>query len=216
MARTYLDELLGHNESVLLVCRQHWIRLVPIVFTHVGIIVILAGLFIVERTSVMRTSAAHVYLAGGLSAGMFLVLLVLLGQIIIWGYRQFVITNTRVIRISGVFNKSVLDSALEKINDLKLKQSLLARLLNYGDIEIMTASEKGVDALTSIANAVLFKTTMLNAKENLEHQGGRENHNVPPANTIPDLIEQLGVLRARGLLTEAEFQIKKSELLAKL
>ncbi len=52
-------------------------------------------------------------------------------------------------QISGIFNKSVIDSSLEKVNDIKMDQSALGRMFGYGDIEILTASELGVN---------LFKT----------------------------------------------------------
>jgi hypothetical protein len=118
-----------------------------------------------------------------------------------------------VIHVKGVFNKSVIDSSLEKVNDVKMEQSYLGRIFDYGDVEILTASELGVNKFGYIQQPVKFKTAMLNAKAKLE-QG--EIGRGLPAPDIPGLIAELDLLRQQGVLTEGEFQQKKAELLAKM
>ena len=116
-------------------------------------------------------------------------------------------------QISGIFNKSVIDSSLEKVNDIKMDQSALGRMFGYGNIEILTASELGVNLFKKIDNPIGFKSALINAKASLE-QGPPEpiTGNVD----IPAMISQLANLRAQGVLTENEFQQKKSELLSKI
>jgi uncharacterized membrane protein YdbT with pleckstrin-like domain len=129
-----------------------------------------------------------------------------------WQSRQFIITNRRVLQTAGVFNKSVIDSSLNKVNDVKMSQSFLGRIFGYGDIEILTASELGVNLFRRISDPILFKTTMMNAKE-------RVNDEPAPAQGstgIPAMIEQMDQLRRRGIITDEEFQEKKRELLSKL
>ena len=58
-----------------------------------------------------------------------------------------------------------MDSSLEKVNDVVMDQNFWGRIWGYGDIEIMTASEIGVNKLHMLANPVRFKTTMLDQKE---------------------------------------------------
>jgi uncharacterized membrane protein YdbT with pleckstrin-like domain len=132
---------------------------------------------------------------------------------LIWGNRKFVVTTRRVIQVSGVFSKNVTDSSLEKVNDVKMEQSFLGRLLDYGDIEILTASELGANLFRRIGRPIRFKTAMLNAKAKLETEqasGGRRQEL-----DVPTLIAQLDGLRKQGVLTEEEFQKKKAELLTK-
>jgi uncharacterized membrane protein YdbT with pleckstrin-like domain len=125
------------------------------------------------------------------------------------------VTNRRVIQISGVFNKDVVDSSLEKVNDVKMSQSFFGRMFGYGDIEILTASELGVNLFHEIADPIDFKTAMLNAKERMGFEEmGMEMHHTNA--DIPSMIEKLDILRRRGILSEAEFQQKKAELLAKM
>lgn len=106
------------------------------------------------------------------------------------------------------------DSSLEKVNDVKLEQSFWGRLLDYGNIEILTASELGVNKFNQVGQPIRLKTAMLNAKENLEQGQAGPKQGAEP--DIVSLIAQLDSLRKHGVLTEEEFQRKKAQLLAKL
>jgi uncharacterized membrane protein YdbT with pleckstrin-like domain len=149
----------------------------------------------------------------------FVLVLVPLGgmlrDILIWSNREYIVTNRRVIQISGVFSKNVVDSSLEKVNDVKMSQSFFGRLFGYGDIEILTASELGINLFHEINDPIGFKTAMLNAKERLGFDGdsGVGAHN---PSDIPALIARLDDLRKRGIISEVEFQRKKTDLLAKM
>ena len=206
MATNYLEGLLSENERILLETRQHWFVLFNKIFLEIILIVIIiaASLF----------AAAYHPIA---IAGMILVFVPLVGMlrdIIVWRNQAYLVTSRRVIQISGVLGKDVVDSSLEKVNDVKLSQSFFGRMFGYGDIEILTASELGVNLFHQIDHPVEFKTAMLNAKEKL----GFEEFGmaVQAAEDIPAMIEKLDVLRRRGVLSETEFQQKKAELLAKM
>jgi hypothetical protein len=88
--------------------------------------------------------------------------------------------------------------------------------LNYGDVEILTASDLGVNKFNKIADPVHFKTSMVNAKNKLETPVYPTSTPAAPVPDVPSLIAQLDGLRQHGLLTEAEFQAKKAQLLAKM
>jgi hypothetical protein len=116
-------------------------------------------------------------------------------------------------QISAINNKNIIDSSLEKVNDVKMVQSFWGRLFGFGDIEILTASELGANLFRTIGDPIHFKTAMLNAKELLDNPNFNNNKNMPD---IPGLIAQLEQLRHLGVLTEEEFSAKKIELLSKL
>ncbi len=206
MKRDYIHSMLGQNEHILLVTRQH-----AFVLTSAIIAEIVVALAVI----VLGTVAA---LNFPLAALAYLLVLIPLGSmthdILVWYNRQYIVTNRRVIQINGVVNKNVVDSSLEKVNDVKMTQSFFGRMFDYGDIEIMTASELGVNLFKRIGDPVKFKTAMLDAKEKMgfdevgEHPRRAEN--------IPALIAELDGLRQKGILSETEFQQKKTELLAKL
>ena len=206
MATNYLEGLLGDNERILVETHQHWFVLFNKIFLEIILIVIIiaASLF----------AAAYYPIA---IAGLILLLVPLAGMlkdIMVWRNQAYLVTTRRVIQIAGVLGKDVVDSSLEKVNDVKLSQSFFGRLFGYGDIEILTASELGVNLFHQIADPVEFKTEMLNAKERL---GFEEIGMAAQASEdIPAMIDKLDVLRKKGVLTEAEFQQKKAELLAKM
>jgi uncharacterized membrane protein YdbT with pleckstrin-like domain len=210
MAKDYLETMLGENEHILLRARKHW----SVLFGNIVLEIVLIIALIVAAIVLLPIVAFPVA-----PLGFILVLVPLVGMVrdsLIWYNRQYIVTNRRVIQSSGVFSKDVVDSSLEKVNDVKLSQSFWGRLFDYGDIEILTASEVGANVFRSIGEPIKFKTAMLNAKERLgfDHEAGMESHSVAP--DIPALIARLDDLRKKGIISEGEFQQKKSELLAKM
>jgi uncharacterized membrane protein YdbT with pleckstrin-like domain len=210
MSDRYLKSLLGNNEQVLFVTHQHWLVLLGEIITEIVLSIALI---------VLVTLIWTLWLLNPLVALGYLLLIIplisLTRDVLVWSNRKFVITNRRVIQLSGVFSKNISDSSLEKVNDVKMNQTFLGRVFGFGDIEILTASELGVNKLSHIGNPIQYKTTMINAKEKLENVQMNLAPARPPAGPA-DLLAQLDVLRQNGVLTEAEFQAKKAELLKKL
>lgn len=207
MGDSYLNGLLGENEEILLVDRQHWLVLLSEVASEILLSLALIILTVVAAVFLgpLALLALLLLLAPGMS---------LARDILIWSNRKYVITSRRVIQISGVFSKNVTDSSLEKVNDVKLNQSFLGRMLDYGDIEILTASELGVNVIRRIAGPIRYKIAMVNAKARLEQ--GQDIRPSAKGGDIPALLAQLDLLRKQGVLTEEEFQEKKKRLLEKL
>ncbi len=85
-----------------------------------------------------------------------------------WLAQDYIITNRRLIRVSGILNKRSSDSSLEKINDAILIQPVLGRMLNYGDLEILTAADQANDLYRMLRDPKGFKKTMLTEKHSLE------------------------------------------------
>jgi hypothetical protein len=211
MKNKYINNMLGQNEKILLVTRQHWFVLFGMILAEMFIILVLLAAIIAGAISFPLLTPLIV-------AGGFVVILVpvvgMVRDILIWYNRQYIVTNRRVIQVFGFINKNVVDSSLEKVNDVKMSQSFFGRIFDYGNVEILTASELGVNIFQRIGDPVHFKTAMLNAKEKL---GYNENGFHPQASQdIPAMIAKLDELRKQGVVTEEEFQQKKAALLAKM
>ena len=213
MSDKYLKSMLGENEQILFVTHHHWL----VLFGE-----ILAETFLSLVVIVLVSLIWYLWVHNPLVALGYLLLVIplisLLRDVMIWRNRVYVVTNRRVIQLAGVFNKNITDSSLDKVNDVKMNQSFLGRMLDYGNIEILTASELGVNKFTYIGRPIQYKTAMLNAKEKLEHataQAAPAAAPHPPASPA-DLIAQLDGLRQHGVLTEAEFQDKKADLLKRM
>jgi len=208
MAR-YVESLLANRERIILVARQHWFILVSAIVLEIVVILIVIALTIIAGA--FWTEFA--LLIGAIGTILLLLpLSTMMRDILDWMNRQFIVTNRRVIQISGVLNKNVTDSSLRKVTDVKMSKSFFGRIFNYGDIEILTASELGANLFHRIDEPVEFKIAMLNAKEELE-QGqdpGQDGFDVV------EVLTNLDQLRKLGILTEEEFTRKKSEFLEKL
>lgn len=159
MAKSYLESLLAQNEKIEVVARQHWFMLMRSIFLELILIAVIVAA--VSIALVFFPLAAVLYLL------VFVPLVILIRDFLTWWNRQYVITNRRVIQVIGTFNKRVMDSSLEKVNDVKMGQSFFGRLFNFGDLEILTASEAGIDQLSWLADPIHFKTAMLDAKERM-------------------------------------------------
>src|SRR5262245_53099098 len=225
----YIDELLGRGENILYVGRQHMFVLISNILAELSLIALLiaAGVFSQRYLTTVNV--------GGFPGGQLVLLVCGAISLIVlisaffdylrWNNEQYVVTDHRVIQIRGIFNKAVIDSSLDKINDIELRQSWIGRIFGFGDIEILTASEIGVNSMRKIADPLDFKRAMLEAKQ--EHSRGYgyldqqavAAYMPPPANSQNDIeqtLRKLADLRDQGLLSQAEFEAKKRELLSRI
>jgi uncharacterized membrane protein YdbT with pleckstrin-like domain len=216
----YLEDLMGKNEQIMLTTRQHWIMVIGALLVNGFFVLLLLGIGVALLFLVPVLGWIPLALAGVIS---LIPLWRLVADWLHWRNDTYVVTNRRIIQAQGVINKHVIDSSLEKINDVVLTQSALGRMLNYGDLEILTGSEIGVNLLRRIADPVRFKTEMLNQKEGMNEMDAFESKArrtlaaaAPTAGDIPELIGELDELRKKGLITDAEFQEKKAKLLARI
>jgi uncharacterized membrane protein YdbT with pleckstrin-like domain len=163
MPQKYVLNLLGENELVINVTRQHWLVLLRSLFVEVSLILIIAAV-------ALGLSALFPFFLTGLALviAILLLLIPLIGgviEILTWWNRQYIVTNRRVIHVSGVFRKTVRDSSLRQINDVKMEQSAIGRLFNYGDVKLFTASELGKNPFRMLSNPGRFRTAMINARQ---------------------------------------------------
>lgn len=206
----YLESILGGDEHIVFLTRKHWM-----VIAGTVIVAAILSVIIIAAAVILITPSA------GVSLLLLLLLIIPIGRLITtylnWWNEQYIVTTARIIQIKGLFNKHVIDSSLEKVNDVVMDQSVLGRLLGYGDIEILTASEIGVNRLRQIANPIRFKTTMLDQKHGMSDENGVHRHGQnPEQRSVPELIEDLAALRDQGVITEEEFLAKKAQLMGRL
>ena len=129
---------------------------------------------------------------------------------------EFVLTSFRVMRQSGLLAKRSIDTRLDKINNIEYRQTLLGRVLNFGDIEIDTASESGISVFKDISHPVEFKRTILATAE--QYRAGRAPSYAPAAAgpSGAERLRQLKALLDDGLVSPEEYEEKRRQLLAEL
>lgn len=233
----YVDGLLSDGERIVRRARQHWFVMV----WHARWAVAAVILAVVGGVVRLLNGGEGPLMA--VLGWVVLALLVVGLASLAWGwlvYRstEYLITSRRLIQATGVVNKRVSDSSLEKINDAILTESLFGRMFGFGDLEVLTASETGIERLHMLAAAKEFKKEMLDAKHELEVDLVRPT--MPPMRAEPasapagtlaaaaptpgidtpeevaDALSRLGALRDQGLVTSEEFEAKKQELLGRL
>jgi uncharacterized membrane protein YdbT with pleckstrin-like domain len=218
---SYAESLLAKDEQIIYRGRQHW--LAPVSDARNALLLLLFGLVVVLVEHQILHLSQFIAYAG---IAVALVGLVWIGIVYFsWKAEEYIITNRRVIKTEGLLDKKTGDSSLDKINDAVLKQGLLARMLHYGDLEILTANEQAIDRYEMLAHVVDFKKAMLNAKNNLE-DGYRGAASAAPSapsaartagtDDVTTTLAKLADLRDKGAITPAEYEKKKAELLGRL
>jgi uncharacterized membrane protein YdbT with pleckstrin-like domain len=205
---SYLTKLLIPGEEIIHETRR------SVAATFGGLLFFLALVLIGAGVAYAWSQPA----AGLLGTSMLLVValvlgLLLLGRWIWWRNKVYVVTNLRVLKLEGLFSKRHRDASLDKINDLVMSQPVLGRLLNYGDVQILTANESSAMTFHKLHDPVAFKRQILQVrtKEMADGPGLGASASDPIAQ-----IQRLGELRAQGVLTEEEFASKKKALMDRI
>jgi membrane protein YdbS with pleckstrin-like domain len=87
-------------------------------------------------------------IAGFLVLGWLGVIIWAAWQIVDWWFDRFILTNKRVMVVSGIITRNVAMMPLQRVTDMKYVQSALGRVLNYGTFELESAGQD--QALRSI------------------------------------------------------------------
>jgi hypothetical protein len=167
---SYLDKVLATGETVLRREHQH-----PFVLVANAVYAFIAWVIAVLVLLLVSNLGSDGFVGFLRSIGGYAVLILVVGgvvwffwQVLVWQNEEYVVTSRRVLQTGGVLNKTITDSSLEKINDAILRVSVFGRLLGFGDLEILTASEAGISNLRMLREPDDFKRTMLDAKHDLE------------------------------------------------
>ena len=141
MKDAYIQKLLGEQEVVLLATRQHWFMLFGSIILEIVLILVIIGAAILINALLAPLSFLGSLIIIVLPVILVAILLVtLVRDILVWSNRKYIVTNRRVIQVNGIINKKVIDSSLEKVNDVKMIQSFWGRLFGFGNIEILIVS----------------------------------------------------------------------------
>jgi uncharacterized membrane protein YdbT with pleckstrin-like domain len=127
---------------------------------------------------------------------------------------QSVLTNHRVIRVTGILNRQSMDSRLDKVNNIEHRQSLLGRLLAFGDVEIDTASEVGAAVFHNVSHPLEFKRAIAAAAEQYRAPG--RVFAAPAGPSGAERLRQLKALLDDGLVSRDEYEDKRKQLLSEL
>jgi hypothetical protein len=186
---SYADQLMSTGERIHLRDRQHWFILVWAGRYGWLAIVFALVLFILGNQLPTDGVGGTFRQLVGLGTAALLIggIVDLVWEALKYRNQEYVLTNRRVIQVGGVINKHSTDSSLEKINDAALSQSLPGRMFGFGDLDILTASEEGIERFRMIHDPIGFKRAILDAKHDYEQDMIRGPIPVsPPLRATPE------------------------------
>ncbi|HUR48583.1 MAG TPA: PH domain-containing protein [Acidimicrobiales bacterium] len=200
------EDLLGPDEQVLLDARPHPKMLFgPALISLIGLI---AAVFVRDVGRPDRIPML-LSLALGILGALWLAV-----RWLQWTTSRLTVTTDRVMTRHGVVAKKHWQVTLERVHDISCSQTILERLLGAGDLAIETGGDRG-HLIEDVARPFRVQH---------EIYGAMENSTVTAATramdrrdlTIPEQIEKLDELRQRGVISQAEFDVKKTQLLDRL
>ena len=126
----YIDDILQPGEKVLYSTNAHWIFYLPAIVAWIVALVLL----ILSR---MTVTDSLVLLC--LAAAAVVALAALYWTAKAWFHRwttETDVTNLRVVHKTGFIKRRTFEMSLDKVESVDVNQSILGRILNYGDVTI--------------------------------------------------------------------------------
>jgi hypothetical protein len=152
MAR-YIDEILQRGERVLYSSNAHWIFYVPAILAWI----VALALFVLSRQTIVEGLVLLCLVASGLVA-----LAALYWTVKGWFHRfttETDVTNLRIVHKTGFIKRRTFEMALDKVESVDVNQTILGRILNYGDVTINGVGE-GRETIRTIASPLAFRSSI--------------------------------------------------------
>ena len=145
---SYVKSVLQPDEQVRYTTNIHWIIYLP----GLGVL-ILAGL--AYWLALREVAAASLWIAIAIVLAIIAALMLLSA----W-FRRFIteiaVTNRRIIYKRGFISRSTIEMQMDKVESVDVEQSILGRVLGYGDI-LVRGVGTGFEPLKNIADAIEFR-----------------------------------------------------------
>jgi len=151
----YIDEILQPGEKVLYSTNAHWIFYFPAI---VAWIVALALLIVSVTVAAGIPSLVLACWAGAAVVAIAALYWTIRG----WFQRlttETDVTDRRVVHKTGFIKRRTFEIALDKIESVDVDQTILGRILNYGDVTIMGVGE-GRQRIPTIASPLAFRSSI--------------------------------------------------------
>ena len=149
----YIDEILQPGEKVLYSTNAHWIYFLPAVVAWTVVIV-----FLVLTTVVPAGPPVLVCLSLAAVSAVF----ALYKTVTAWFHRwttETDVTNFRVVHKSGFIQRQTFEMSVDKVESVDVNQSILGRMLNYGDVTVLGVGEGG-KTLDMISSPLSFRNAI--------------------------------------------------------
>jgi uncharacterized membrane protein YdbT with pleckstrin-like domain len=146
----YIDDILQPGEKVLYSTNAHWVFYLPAIAAWILAIF----LFLLSR----QTPTDGLVLLC-LSASAVVAIVALYWTVKAWFHRwttETDVTNLRVVHKTGFIKRRTFEISLDKVESVDVNQSILGRILNYGDVTVLGVGE-GKETMSTIASPLEFR-----------------------------------------------------------
>jgi len=216
----YPTRLLSEGETVTLDLRPHWWYFAKHIAASIVLLILLVLVFQVHGTP---------HKVG--FAGWGILALIWAGWLglryLNWNFTHFVVTSKRVIYRTGVLGKHGVEIPLDRISNINFNQSVWERIIGAGDLEIESAGRDGQTKFDDVWHPDAVQHELYaQIKDHARTRAGYAAGAPAPAPaaaaapsssaSIPEQLDQLAALRDRGVITAAEFEAKKAQLLDRM
>ena len=147
----YIDDILQPGEKVLYSTNAHWVFYLPAIGLWIAALILL---------TLSRTTTTPGLILLCLSAAAVVVLAALYWTGKAWFHRwttETDVTNLRVVHKTGFIKRRTFEMPLDKVESVDVNQSILGRILNYGDVTILGVGE-GKETISTIASPLAFRS----------------------------------------------------------
>jgi uncharacterized membrane protein YdbT with pleckstrin-like domain len=149
----YIDDIIQPGEKVLYSTNAHWMFYLPAIAAWTVAIVFLVLSWMVTTDALMLLCLALAAVAG---------LAALYWTATAWFHRlttETDVTNMRVVHKTGFIKRRTFEMSLDKVESVDVNQSILGRILNYGDVTIQGVGE-GTQTISTISRPLAFRTAI--------------------------------------------------------
>jgi len=147
---SYLQRVLQPGEQVRQVSSLHWIIYWP------GVAVLLLAVVAYWLSDTRLLPGIWRYTAYALTlTGVVL----LIQELFRWWITEIAVTNRRVIYKKGLIRRQTNEMNMDKVESVQIDQSILGRMLDYGDVTILGTGE-GFETLSTIASPIELRNSI--------------------------------------------------------
>jgi len=146
----YIDDILQPGAKVLYSTNAHWIFYLPAILLWI----VAAGVVLLGR-NVVNDSVQLVCL----SVAALAAVVALYWTVKAWFHRwttETDVTTLRVVHKTGFIKRKTFEMSIDKVASVNVEQSIIGRVLNYGDVTIETMGEAG-ETIETIASPLKFR-----------------------------------------------------------
>jgi uncharacterized membrane protein YdbT with pleckstrin-like domain len=149
----YIDDILQPGEKVLYSTNAHWIFFLPAIigWILVGVLLVFSGVVPAGPPVLICLSLAAISAVAALYK-----------TATAWFHRwttETDVTNFRVVHKTGFVKRQTFEMSVDKVESVDVDQSILGRILNYGDVTVLGVGEGG-KTLDTIASPLSFRNAI--------------------------------------------------------